>query len=86
MASGMELAVWTPGKSVSTFRSAASETSKAVMEEGDWRLRWMRGESMAWAILPVPTKVILEKMLSGEEEDSDEKQQVGVARSLNRGA
>ena len=32
------------------------------MEEGDWRLRLTRGDIIAWAILPVPRKEILEKM------------------------
>jgi hypothetical protein len=32
------------------------------MEDGACRFRLMRGESMDWAILPVPRNVILEKM------------------------
>ena len=54
-----------PGKRDLTLVNAESETSYAVMEEGDWRLRLIRGDIMACAILPVPRKEILEKISEG---------------------
>jgi len=48
------------------------------MEDGVWRFWEMRGESMAWLILPVPMKVILEKMLFLDEDEEASLLEVAV--------